>query len=71
MKAIIWDEESKGMKFDTVDIPEDLKSKCDELHEQLVETAAEANEELMDEYLNNGELSQEKIIEGLEVTNSS
>ncbi len=65
MKAIIWDEESKGMKFDTVDIPEDLKSKSDELHEQLVETAAEANEELMDEYLNNGELSIEKIIEGL------
>ena len=65
MKAIIWDEESKGMKFDTVDIPEELKSKSDELHEQLVETAAEANEELMDEYLNNGELSKEKIIEGL------
>ena len=65
MKAIIWDEESKGMKFDTVDIPEDLKSKSDELHEQLVETAAEANEELMDEYLNNGELSKAKIIEGL------
>ena len=65
MKAIIWDEESKGMKFDTVDIPGDLKSKSDELHEQLVETAAEANEELMDEYLNNGELSKEKIIEGL------
>ena len=65
MKAIIWDEESKGMKFDTVDIPEDLMSKSDELHEKLVETAAEANEELMDEYLNNGELSKEKIIEGL------
>ncbi len=65
MKAIIWDEESKGMKFDTVDIPDDLKVKSDELHEQLVETAAEANEELMDEYLNNGELSKEKIIEGL------
>ena len=65
MKAIIWDEESKGMKFDTVDIPEELKSKSDELHEQLLETAAEANEELMDEYLNNGELSKEKIIEGL------
>ena len=65
MKAIIWDEESKGMKFDTVDIPDDLKVKSDELHEQLLETAAEANEELMDEYLNNGELSKEKIIEGL------
>ena len=48
MKAIIWDEESKGMKFDEVDIPEELKSKSDELHEQLIETAAEANEELME-----------------------
>ena len=65
MKAIIWDEESKGMKFDEVDIPDDLKSKSDELHEQLVETAAEANEELMEAYLNNGELSREQIIQGL------
>ena len=65
MKAIIWDEESKGMKFDEVDIPDDLKAKSDELHEQLVETAAEANEELMESYLNNGELSREEIIKGL------
>tara|TARA_B100000035_G_scaffold311896_1_gene322281 strand:+ start:507 stop:2606 length:2100 start_codon:yes stop_codon:yes gene_type:complete len=67
MKAIIWDEESKGMKFDEVDIPDDLKSKSDELHEQLVETAAEANEELMEAYLNNGELSREQIIQGLRI----
>ena len=65
MKAIIWDEESRGMKFDEVEIPEELKSKVDELREQVIETAAEANEELMDEYLNNGELSREQIVEGL------
>ena len=65
MKAIIWDEESKGMKFDEVDIPDELKTKSDELHEQLVETAAEANEELMEAYLNNGELTRQQIIQGL------
>jgi len=65
MKAIIWDEESRGMKFDEVEIPEELKSKVDELREQVIETAAEANEELMDGYLNNGELSREQIVEGL------
>jgi elongation factor G len=65
MKAIIWDEESRGMKFDEVDIPNDLKDKVDELREQVVETAAEANEELMDAYLNNGELTREQIVQGL------
>jgi len=65
MKAIIWDEESRGMKFDEVEIPEELISKVDELREQVIETAAEANEELMDEYLNNGELSREQIVQGL------
>ena len=65
MKAIIWDEESKGMKFNEVDIPDELKAKSDELHEQLVETAAEANEELMEAYLNNGELTREQIVQGL------
>ena len=65
MKAIIWDEESKGMKFEEVEIPDDLKDKSKELNEQLVETAAEANEELMEAYLNNGELTREQIIEGL------
>jgi elongation factor G len=65
MKAIIWDEESRGMKFDEVDIPDDLKEKVDKLREQVVETAAEANEELMDAYLNNGELTREQIVQGL------
>ena len=43
----------------------DLKDKVDELREQVVETAAEANEELMDAYLNNGELTREQIVNGL------
>ena len=65
MKAIIWDEESRGMKFDEVDIPDELKSKVDELREQVIETAAEANEELMDAYLDSGELTREQIVQGL------
>ena len=65
MKAIIWDEESKGMKFEEIEIPDELKAKSNELNEQLIETAAEANEELMEAYLNNGELTREQIIDGL------
>ena len=65
MKAIIWDEESRGMKFEEIDIPDDLKAKVEELREQVIETAAEANEELMDAYLNTGELSREQIVQGL------
>ena len=67
MKAIIWEEENMGMKFETLDIPSDLVEKSNELREQLLETAAEASEELMDEYLNNGDLPIEKIIEGLRI----
>ncbi len=67
MKAIIWDEESMGMKFDTQEIPADLLDKATKLREQLLETAAEASEELMDEYLNNGDLPLEKIIDGLRI----
>jgi elongation factor G len=67
MKAIIWEEENMGMKFETLDIPSDLVEKSNELREQLLETAAEASEELMDEYLNNGDLPVEKIIEGLRI----
>ncbi len=65
MKSIIWDDASMGMKFETQEIPDDLKSDADKLREQLLETAAEANEELMDEYLNNGDLSIDQIIKGL------
>lgn len=61
MKAIAWDEASQGMKFEYVDIPADLADKCNELRAALVESAAEANEELMDKYLNGNELSEEEI----------
>ena len=65
MKSIIWDDASMGMKFETQDIPDDLKEEANNLREQLLETAAEANEELMDEYLNNGDLPIDQIIKGL------
>ncbi|MBJ40830.1 MAG: elongation factor G [Gammaproteobacteria bacterium] len=67
MKAIIWDEKSMGMKFETTDIPAELVDKANELREQLLETAAEASEELMDEYLTNSDLPTDKIIEGLRI----
>lgn len=61
MKAIYWDTASQGMKFDERDIPADLQDLAEEYRAQLVETAAEASEELMDEYLENGDLPVEKI----------
>ena len=65
MKAIYWDEASQGMKFEYRDIPADLADTAKTWHEQMVEVAAEASEELMNEYLENGDLSEEKIREGL------
>ena len=67
MKSIIWDDASMGMKFETGDIPAELEEQSNKLREQLLETAAEASEELMDEYLNNGDLSTEDIIKGLRI----
>ncbi len=65
MKAIVWDDESKGMKFEIKDIPADLEETSSKYREELLETAAEADEELMDEYLSNNDLPVEKIIKGL------
>lgn len=65
MKAIYWDEESKGMKFDLRDIPENLKAQAQEYHEKMVESAAEATEELMNKYLEAGELSVAEIKAGI------
>ena len=67
MKAIYWDEETRGTKFEERDIPEHLQEKCDELREQLLEIAAEANEELMTKYLDDGELTEEEIKEGIRI----
>ena len=65
MKAIFWNEDDQGLTFDLEEIPEDLKGRCDELREQMLETAAEANEELMEAYLESGELTEDQIREGL------
>jgi elongation factor G len=65
MKAILWNEEDKGVTFTYGDIPADLKDTCDEWHNKMVESAAEANEELMNKYLESGKLSEEEIKAGL------
>ena len=67
MKAIFWNEEDMGVTFEEKDIPEDLKEICNKYREEMVEAAAEANEELMDKYLNEGELSSEEIYLGLRI----
>ena len=67
MKAIYWDDASQGMKFDYRDIPADLKADCDKWRENMVEAAAEANEELMNKYLEEGDLSEEDILKGLRI----
>lgn len=65
MKAIIWDEASQGTKFDYVDIPSELEATAKEWREKMVESAAESSEELMDKYLEEGDLSEEDIIKAL------
>lgn len=65
MKAIMWNEADKGATFDLVDIPAELQAKAEDMREQLVEAAAEATEELMDKYLEEGELSEEEIKQGV------
>ncbi len=65
MKAIFWDEASQGMKFEYREIPAELVDTANEWREKMVESAAEASEELMNKYLENGELSEEEIMAGL------
>ena len=65
MKAIMWNEEDQGMTYELEDIPADLQDKAEELREELVEAAAEATEELMDKYLEEGDLSGSEIKQGL------
>ena len=67
MKAIYWDDASQGMKFDYRDIPADLKAECDKWRENMVEAAAEANEDLMNKYLEEGDLSEVDILKGLRI----
>ena len=65
MKAIFWDEASQGMKFEERDVPADLVALANEWREKMVEAAAEASEELMNKYLEEGTLSIEEIKQGL------
>jgi elongation factor G len=67
MKAIIWDEASQGMKFTFEEIPANLVEVAKEWREKMVEAAAEASEELMNKYLEEGDLTEEEITHGLRV----
>ncbi len=65
MKAVLWDEESKGMTFEYAEIPADMLDECLEWREKMVEAAAEANEEYMEKYLEGEALTEEEINAGL------
>ena len=65
MKAIIWSEDDMGMTFEYEAIPEDILSECEEMREYMVESAAEADEELMEKYLEEGDLSEEELKKGI------
>ena len=67
MKAIYWDEASQGMKYEEREIPADLLAECKNWREKMVEAAAEANEELMNKYLDGHDLSVEDIKKGLRI----
>src|SRR6185295_7829651 len=65
MQAIYWDEASQGMKFDRRPVPPELAAEAKEWRDKLIEAAAEANEELMNKYLESNELTVEEIKKGL------
>ncbi|MEW7975467.1 MAG: elongation factor G [Candidatus Thiodiazotropha endolucinida] len=65
MKSIVWSEENMGAQFEYTDIPADLQDTCDEWREHMVEAAAEGTDELMEKYLEEGDLSEEEILAGL------
>ena len=67
MKAIYWDEASQGMKFELRDIPSDLVATAKEWREKMVESAAEASEEIMNKYLEEGDLSEAEIKKSLRI----
>ncbi len=67
MQAIYWDDASQGMKFDRRPIPPELAAEAEEWREKMVEAAAEANEELMNKYLESNELSIEEVKKGIRI----
>jgi elongation factor G len=67
MKSIWWDDESIGTKFEYGEIPSEMRAECDKWRENMIEAAAEASEELMEKYLEEGELFEEEIVQGLRI----
>ena len=67
MKEIIWNEADNGVTFDYKDIRDELKDECQKWRDNMLESAAEANEDLMNKYLESGDLSEEEIKEGLRI----
>jgi elongation factor G len=65
MKSILWNESDQGMTFEYADVPAELQAQCDEMREYMVEAAAEATDELMEKYLEEGVLSEAEIIAGI------
>jgi elongation factor G len=65
MKAILWDEDSLGMKFEYAEIPAGLQADCEAWREKMVEAAAESSDELMEKYLEGQPLTEEEIVAGL------
>jgi elongation factor G len=65
MKAVYWEEENMGTKFEHADIPENMLAAATEWRDKMIEAAAEANDSLMEKYLGDGELSEEEIKAGL------
>ena len=65
MKTIVWDEASQGTKFEYGEVPPELKEQALEWREKMLEAAAESNEEIMNHYLENGDLSEDMIMKGI------
>ena len=65
MKAIYWSEDDQGLTYDLAEIPEALRADAEHWHEELAEAAAEANEVLMEKYLEDAELSEEELRQGI------
>ncbi len=67
MKAIMWDEDNMGTTYVEEDIPAEMLADCEQWREHMIESAAEANDELMEKYLEEGELSADDIRQGIRI----
>ena len=67
MKSILWNEDDQGMTFEYGEIPEDMRDECQQMHENIIECAAEATEEFMEKYLEEEALTEAEIKQGLRI----